>query len=162
MSRFSDIVKDTTPRFVIEEFTKKEGDEEQRLMRWYITGCGEIERTGAIAAIIRAQTSLSCVGAMEWWDDCPLPMLVIAWPSLDKSEGREIPSTLHPSLMFLNRTLNEDHVITMLEIAKSSMLAGMLIGEQNRKAQEAQAQVQLFKESDQQAFMRLRRNQNNN
>lgn len=139
--RYNSIVKETTPRLVFEYTITEDGIES---IKWGVHGV--IPTPLLIAAAIKAQTML-CTGARyiyrDWFEPCPEMKLVIAWPSLDTTIEMAIPIKHHEHLWFLHASVPVDYLLTMIEIAKSTILASMIMRQQQE--QQAQSKVQIYR-----------------
>lgn len=145
IERYNSIVKPTTPRLVF-DYECEEGGKES--LKWGMHGL--VPTQLLIAAMIRAQVKLS-EGNMHtnWFERCPETKLVIAWPSMDPTVNLPVPVKHHKLLWFLHPSVPMEPLLTMLEVAKSTILASMLMRQQQE--QQAQKKVVAYR-SDGQAI----------
>jgi hypothetical protein len=102
MSKFTETVKQDTPRLVV--MFRREGDKE--LFNWGIVG--SIPILTLVGHIVRTQGDLHLLT----FEECPEPALCIAWDD----EERVFHRFLHPSIPL-------DSLVGMLETIKQTILA---------------------------------------
>lgn len=105
MREFADVVKQNTPRLVVAY--------DGQVFKWGVVGSPPT--LSIIGTIVRVQAELQFKSA----DECPERALVIAW-----EDG--------VSMWFLHPDIPVDSVTGMLEIIKTTMVAGMVAQQQQR------------------------------